>query len=273
MDLRPIGTVTASAAGYLTILACAESFGHSDIRRNVKAISSLHATCSTALGIYALASDWEITKESSHGLLRGPKLDDSNNPLIFGESSWGNLATAVETGYLLFDTLAMLMVSHRSAQAKDLTGRFATIHRLATREPAILCHHLGLLAGLSCLQSYIAHGTERGVRIIVALILMNASTPLLHLRWWRRQRTGKPSLILDMLLATAFATCRLGSVAWVLKAYGDFHGISSWEAISQQRLICQAGTFALLGLNSMWLYNLLQNIVSTHSSRKPAVHD
>lgn len=192
--------------------------------------------------------------------------------MIAGHSALGNAVTGLETGYLLFDSLALVYLSHRSlASRKPAATRtggargaalIPALRHLAKREPLIFFHHVSLGLGLAVLQNFIASGRERGAYIVVTFILMNASTPLLNLRWWKRKRSGKASLPLDVALAAAFATARLGVVWWVLRRYGQFHdgGLGVWEALRGQRGICQLGTIGLVGTNALWLGALVRSI-------------
>lgn len=271
--LHPSTAVALSATTYSTLLTLAQTLNlpTADLTTNLKAISSLHATVTTGLALYALSRPWSV----EHALpplnlgLGTSNFNDSTNPMIAGYSALGNAVTGLETGYLLFDTLALVYASHRSLNARSTPkGSRTRNHDIATalttltrKDPLILFHHLSLLTGLGTLQHFIAHNRERGVYIIVALILMNASTPLLHLRWYRRKRTGRGSLVLDVALAALFGACRVVSVWWVLREYGKLHGIGVWEAFRGQRWICQLGTGALLGVNGLWLGGLVRSIV------------
>ena len=187
--------------------------------------------------------------------------------MIVGRNSLGNAITGLETGYLLFDTLALLYISSSHPNNKGSHSLRTSLSHLARKDPLTLAHHLSLVTGLGILQHFIHQTRERGVYIIVSLILMNASTPLLHLRWWRRKATGKGSLGLDVALAAVFAACRVGVVCWVLREYGRFHSgggagdaVGAWEAPRGQRWVCQVGTGALVGVNGVWLAALLKSI-------------
>lgn len=126
----------------------------------------------------------------------------------------------------------------------------------------MMTHHLALLLSLGMLQVYINKEAERGIWIIVAFEIMNASTPFLHLRWWARKRTGKDDWRLDALLGVVFAASRLGTILWIVKRYAAFHKMDSLEAFSRQRLICKAGTASLFVMNAAWLGSLLYQSIS-----------
>jgi hypothetical protein len=216
----------------------------------------------TAIGLAALLDVWTVEEESTGSSVHtfsNQYLDDSNNPLIVGRSSLGNAVTGFETGYLLYDNIALLLVTRSELQNGANPSAGAALFHLVQKEPLLVIHHLGILTGLGILQRYIAQRRERGIWIIVAFIFMRASDPVLHWRWWRRKQTGRPDTRLDLLLAAVFAACRFGTVGWVLRAYGDYHNMNPWQAFLKQRIICKAGTGTLVGLNALWLITLLRN--------------
>lgn len=279
--LHPLACVSATASTYSTLFTAAQCLqpgslnerdGRFQAQAFLKAISSFHATVTTGLALYALYRPWIVERglpPLNLGLGKSV-FDDLLNPMIAGRSTLGNAVTGLETGYLVFDTLALIYLSRQrlqDAHSKGSPASTATTSNLATAfahlaksEPLTLTHHLTLATGLGILQNFIARGRERGVYIITAFILMNASTPLLHLRWYRRKRTGRSSLILDAALAVVFAAARLSVIWWVLGQYGKWHGVSAWQTLRGQRWVCQAGTGALGVLNAVWLGRLVRGI-------------
>ena len=262
--IHPFAIVAGTTSTYTALIASTQCLSRpsSDLRANLRLISSVHATLTTGLALYALSRPWPV----EHPLpplnlgLGTSRFDDSANPLIAGQSALGNAVTGMEAGYLLFDTVALVYSSIPPGRLDKAAMRKAA-SRLLQRDSLMLFHHLSLFAGLGTLQHFILHGRERGIYIIVAFILMNASTPLLHLRWYLHKRTGRPSLAMDAALAVVFGACRVGVVGWVLREYGKFHGVGVWEAFRGQRWICQLGTGALVGVNAAWLGALCKGIV------------
>ena len=264
MDASPGRIVSVAAATYSCIFAASSlsSWPTDNSRANLKAISSLHSVATTAIGLAALLDVWPVEEEPAGSSVHASSnkyLDDSRNPLIVGRSSLGNAVTSFETGYILYDNIALLLVTRSELQNAANPSTGAALSHLLRKEPLLVIHHLGILTGLCILQTYIAQRRERGIWIIVAFILMRASDPILHWRWWRRKQTGRPDARLDMLLAAVFAVCRFGTVGWVLRAYGDYHNMGPWQAFLKQRVICKAGTGMLVGLNALWLTTLLRN--------------
>lgn len=260
MNATPVRVVSATTITYTCILAASRylSWPTTDPRTNLKAISSAHSILTTALGLTALLGVWTIDTDftTPDTIVKSDVyLDDTQNHLIVGKSALGNNVTGIETGYLLYDNIALLLVVQRELQS-SITGAFA---HLVRKEPLLVVHHLGLLTAFGTLQVYVAKGRERGIWIIVALMLMRASDPVLHWRWWRRKRTGRPDARLDLLLAAVFAICRFGTLGWVLTAYGKHHNLRPWTAFMKQRVICKAGTATLSGLNAVWLATLVRN--------------
>ena len=240
MDSRPFQTVFLAAITYST--ACIglrlPPVTIKDSSTRTRLISSIHALFTTTAVLYTLAQNWAIDPAAPTTPINQNFLNDSQNPLIHGKSHLANSITAWETGYLLYDTIVLLSTSQRN-------------------DPTILAHHISLLCALGYLQLYIAKGKERGMGIIVSLLLMNASNPVLHWRWWKRKRDVKA----DVVFAVAFAACRFGTVWYVLREYGRFHGIGPLEALWRQRVVCQVGTGALVVANGFWWVLLVRGMV------------
>ncbi|KAI7250782.1 hypothetical protein D0864_12643 [Hortaea werneckii] len=256
--LQPLGLLGLSAASYGVILAssCRIFPTDQDPRLFLNTITDVHSVLSSAAVLYALSQPWSVTPgtpTSAHASL----LDDSLNGMIHGKSTTGNAITSWEAGYLVYETLAVALLRYKRRPDEPL---LKSLLRFSSKEPLTFSHHLSLIVCLGCLQFYIAQGRERGVWIINAFNLMNASTPILHWRWLHRHRTGKSNLKLDLLLAATFAACRMGLIIWVLSKYGSFHGIGAWEAFVKQRWICKIGTAALFIMNSAWWLTLVKGI-------------
>lgn len=262
--------MSLSAATYTAALNVLErsSLGSGNPIADSKALSDVHSLFTTVGGLYALSKPWS---RASHGATSpATYLDDRRNPLIWGRSSLGNAITSWETGYLLFDTIHKLLLQYRGTSAQDggvprrLANAFVAVSK---KEPVIWFHHLALLGALSGLQVYTARGRERGVWIIVAMMLMNASTPVMHWRWRQIKRNGKSSLKLDVVFALVFAACRFGVVFYVVRKYAKYHGLESWEAFRRQRAICQLSTASLVVLNGVWWSLLLKRIFGRIAAR------
>ncbi|KAI7323042.1 hypothetical protein KC315_g8618 [Hortaea werneckii] len=256
--LHPLGLLGLSAASYGVLLATSRRIFpiDQDPRLFLNTLTDLHSVLSSAAVLYALSQPWPVTRvtpPSSHASL----LDDTLNGMIHGKSTLGNAITSWEAGYLIYDTLAVALLRYKCRPDESF---LKSLLRFSSKEPLTFSHHLSLIIALGCLQFYIAQGRERGVWIINAFNLMNASTPILHWRWLHRHRTGKNDLKLDVLLAATFAACRMGLIIWVLGKYGEFHGIGAWEAYMKQRWICKLGTAALFVMNSAWWLTLVKGI-------------
>ena len=148
--------------------------------------------------------------------------DDSTNPTIQGRSELANAVTAIECGYLIQDTLALLL----SAKLHNKAGLKGTLDK------TLLAHHIGIGAALVVLQYYIARGRERGIYIIVQFLLMNASTPVLNLRWYLRNFSPERKKLrwsVEGAFVAAFYAARVWLVGKILGDYGRWHGWSAWE--------------------------------------------
>jgi ABC-type transport system involved in cytochrome bd biosynthesis fused ATPase/permease subunit len=236
-----------------------------------KAVSAVHATSSSIAALLLLRySSWPIllsprsVSQDAHGTKH--HLDDSRNPMINGHNRFANALTAWETAYLLYDTYAMI----NARRKKDQPTVRAALRAVARDSPVTLAHHVLLSSALLVLQAYIAAGKEKGIWVITAFLLMNSSTPLMHARWWHRQRTGKPNAALDVAFLATFAASRFGVIIWILTKYGHHHGLDPWQAFTLLRKRCQIGTAMLVGLNGVWWTMLAINVAKRNI--KPQLH-
>ncbi|KAF2453308.1 hypothetical protein BDY21DRAFT_128692 [Lineolata rhizophorae] len=277
MAVSPYLTAGLSASTYAFLLRFLSSKNVNAFDRNtrIKGISALHAIISSIITIYALntPSQWtpvgltsqqdalrlfEPSKPRSPSAPAAPSaaenLDDSLNPMIKSRSDLANKLTAWETGYLIYDTYALLhLTSLKLPSRSDHTPKAAAaVRRAAAESPVVLAHHVLLACALGTLQVYNAARRERGVWVILAFMLMNASTPVLHLHWYLRRRMGCVNALADAVLVAVFALARFGPVYAVLEKYGQFHGLSAWEAYRRLRWVCQAGTGMLVVANLGW---------------------
>lgn len=251
--VHPFAIASGSAATYGAIFFAITKLSRSkaspyDARSINKAISASHAALTTVLAAYSLRSvHWQAnhTNSSDDALKKTPYLDDSNNMIISGRSKLANGITAWEFGYLIYDTGAMVFNSTASDRR--------------VLQDLFFYHHVLLLAGLGTLQKYIIDGRERGVWVIVAFLLMNASNPLLHARWFAKKER-KDTMPIDLALAVVFVITRLGNVAWVLQKYGSYHELGGWEAFKSLRWQCKIGTSTLTGFNAIWWILLVRSI-------------
>ena len=234
----------------------------------LKSLSASHATLTTILGLCALKysrlHDTENRPHAVPGCLPDGNLDDRKNPLIWDKSPLANAITALEAGYLIYDTAAMIF--YPSSQPRSRRTGSLIIHA-AKNSPDLFAHHVLLAAGLMTLQYYIRQDRERGVWVIVVFILMNASTPFMHARWWARKK-GYSSRLTDLAFVVTFAACRFGTIGWVLRQYGRYHGLGPVEAFGKLRWYCQAGTGGLLVMNGLWWLLLLRGILKRRLQSK-----
>ena len=233
------------------------------LSQSIKAVSTLHSTLITALALYALNQpEWRtptsdaaehLSKTSSRNVSgKGGYPDDTFNPLISARSEFANAITAVEAGYLLQDSIALLF------EARAHGG-------MDTLDKTLLTHHVGIGTALLALHYYIARGREAGIYIIVMFLLMNSSTPVLNLRWYLRslgRHKRKAILLADTAFVVAFFVARVWLIYKILREYGRFHGMGAseayWEAL---RVPCKLGTGALWIANLGWWVVLVGNLV------------
>ena len=214
---------------------------------SLKAVSTLHSILTTILAISALrGQQWTHVKETAYP-------DDTSNPLISTHSEFLNAITALETGYLVSDTVALL------SGPRLHNGKSPPLDKV------LLTHHTLIGTALLLLQYYIARGREKGIYIIVRFLLMNASTPFLNLRWFLRQYAGQRKVLIsgaDVVFAIAFFWARVALVWSILAEYGQFHGWSAWEAYQRGLMLpCRLGTGALVLANLGWWIVMVRNLV------------
>ncbi|KAL8918390.1 MAG: hypothetical protein Q9172_005449 [Xanthocarpia lactea] len=265
-------TLLTSLIAYPTLLRllCGPAPNNLRFSKAIKTISTLHSSLVTALALYVLSqpqwhtspppqqqsplSPWDSLKPGS-----GTYPDDSTNPTITGQSELANSITAIECGYLVQDTVAILLQAGLDARAGG--GKSTRL-----LDKTLLTHHIGIGTALLVLHYYIAHGRERGIYIILQFLLMNASTPVLNLRWYLR--TFKPGwknvrLLTDVSFVVAFFAARVWLVAKILGDYGAWHGWGAWETYWKGlRVPCKVGTGALWIANVGWWSVLVWNVAS-----------
>jgi len=229
----------------------------------IKGTSTIHSTLTTLLALYFLHNQqWRAsspppvsTRLQDAIAGKGGYPDDSHNPLISARSDFGNVITALEAGYLLQDTFALLYLArlHDGRQWRKSLDKTLVTHHVTTGTALLVLHY------------YISRSREAGIVIIVQLLLMNASTPILNIRWYLRnfaRERRKSILAADVAFVGAFFVARVWLVGKILRDYGAFHGWSVWEAYRYGlRVPCRLGTGALLAANASWWVQLVVNTV------------
>ena len=132
---------------------------------------------------------------------------------------------------------------------------------------------MGLLI-LVWLQVYIAQGREKGILIIVAMLLMNASSPFGTMRWFLinfRPDLRSSTKALTVAYVVAFGTFRVGLIYYILRIFGQQMGISALEAYQSLRMPCKIGTSSLALVNTAWFINAVRSFVVRElaTRRKP----
>ena len=249
-----------SLIGYPAILRlCARSQSPEAVSNAGKVLSTVHSSLLTILALYVLSQHrWHSSSPVIEGAIRGSRifpLDDSVNPAIQTRSEFANAITAIECGYLLQDSVVLILSSRLNARA----GKSGTLDK------TLLTHHVGIGLALATLQYYIAIGKEKGIYIIIQFLLMNASTPLLNLRWYLRTfrpQWKKVRMFADATFVVAFFAARVWLIQRILEDYGKWHGWSAWETYQHGlRLPCQLGTGALWLANAGWWSVLVWNTI------------
>ena len=236
-----------------------------------KVVSVLHSLAVSTLALYLLRSDdWSLptpeetlsmksdtsNTDNNSGDLEIP-LDDSQNVIINGRSSKAKALLAWEAGYLFYDTVVLILDRRTKEQEttfiKSLTSAIKS-------SPDVFIHHVLLFLGLASLPTYFSVRRELGTWVFTSFLLMNASTPFLHLRTFYRRQYGKKSMSLEFLFVVAFAASRFGLVFWVLQQYAKYHDLDTWSAFQKLYFVCRAGTMSLVGFNAIWWFTLVSRL-------------
>ncbi|KAK3166683.1 hypothetical protein OEA41_009808 [Lepraria neglecta] len=232
------------------------------LAKSIKGTSTLHSTLTTLLALHVLSQPrWysshpptPLSGPSKANIAgRGIYPDDMHNPTISGRSEYANVITAIEAGYLVQDTFALIYLSRLQGGGKR------------SLDKTLVTHHITIGAALLILHYYISQGREAGIYIIVQFLLMNASTPILNLRWYLRnfaKHRRKSILAADAAFVVAFFLARVWLGRKILSDYGRWHGWSAWEAYWEGlRVPCKLGTGALMGANAAWWGMLVVNTI------------
>ncbi|MCJ1380814.1 hypothetical protein MMC17_003923 [Xylographa soralifera] len=235
-----------------------------------EALSLIHCTVATALSLACLRQHHDAlfpalppasppSQASSNANLRA---SESALPLIATRSAFANAITAFETGYLLSDSLILLYSVRLARQSNVATKSKQRLVGLNMRHLAY--HHAGLSAALLYLQWYIYHGREKGVLVIVMMMLMNASSPFGTLRWWlvnfRSERRTAIAFATATYLAV-YAAARVGLVYAILRVWGRQTGVGALQAFGGLRWQCKLGTGTMWAVNTAWLIMGVSNFM------------
>ncbi|MCJ1395100.1 hypothetical protein MMC18_007981 [Xylographa bjoerkii] len=262
----PSQILLTSTAAYASVfyLSLPSSLTATRLAKTREALSLIHCTLATALSFACLRQHRDalfptLPTAPSKG---APRASESALPLIATRSAFANAITALETGYLLSDSL-ILLYSVRLARSNHAAAK--SKQRLVGLNMRHLAyHHAGLSAALLYLQWYIYRGRERGVLVIVMMMLMNASSPFGTLRWWLVNfRSGRNTAITCATAAylTVYAAARVGLVYAILGVWGRQTGVGALQAFGGLRWQCKLGTGTMAAVNIAWLITGVSNFL------------
>lgn len=218
------------------------------IAQSREAISIAHCTLMTVLSLACL-------RQSSVSSLLSREyrsdIPDRDLPIITTRSDFANAITALETAYLLQDSVVLIYASRVAKRA----GRDGDRSMKGLNVTHLAWHHAGLSGALGMLQMYIARGREKGVLIVVMMMLMNASSPFGTARWFLVK--FRPGAMWGIMLVTVgylavFGLCRVYMVYYILKTFGRQKGRGALEAFVRLKWHCQLGTGAMGVVNMGW---------------------
>jgi TLC domain len=169
----PSVVLAASLVIYPATLHLVSKFFHGSARdrKYRDGISAIHCSIITAASLSVLIQrqfvfvSRDVHARKGHSASAGTNdqlnfTEDDINPMLAAKSVFANSITALETGYLLQDTVILLYNFWK--------GRQSSLRIL-------LLHHVTLATALLWLQTRIWMGREKGVCIVVMFMLMNAS--------------------------------------------------------------------------------------------------
>ena len=184
------------------------------------------------------------------------EMPDRDLSIITTRSEFANAITALETAYLLQDSVILFYASKLHRRAGGSTKGLNIRH--------LAYHHAGLSAALGVLQVYIAQGREKGVLIVVMMMLMNASSPFGTLRWFLvnfKPDARRMIMITTVAYLTTYGLCRVYLVYYILNVFGAQKGRSALEAFVKLKWHCQLGTGVMAVTNTAWFIMGVSNFV------------
>jgi hypothetical protein len=237
-----------------------------------EAISICHCTFMTLATIYCLR--WKLPATLFIEDLRTRPVADYELPIITTRSELANALTAIETGYLLQDSIMLLLAAQskqvllnkKISSSRDARG---TLRGLNLRH--LGWHHALLGSAFVVLQIYIARGREKGILIIAAMLLMNASSVPGTVRWFLLNfRPDLKQIIRVVILVylVSFAVFRVGLVYYILKVFGEQLHISALDAFLRLRLPCKLGMSSLAVVNTFWLISATRSFLLRELGRR-----
>lgn len=235
------------------------------IAQSRECISIFHVALQTILSALCLQEHKHALGPSS-GEEWGPSARAMTLPIVRTRSTFAQCITALEAGYLLQDSVILLQAyQHRNTNVGN-TSRVKGWNFLY-----LGLHHAGLGGLLLVLQYYIAKQQEKGILIIVAMHLMNASSIFGTLRWFLIN--FRPSSRTAILVTTAtylatFAVFRVYLIFWIMRVYARQRGPSVWSAIRGLPSSCQIGTGTILVVNTVWLVSGVKSLVARIAGRR-----
>ena len=245
------------------------------ITRSRQTLSIFHCSLQSILTLSCLNHHSDSLSKTVSYTSYGRPNKDSEVPFIGTKSGFANCITALEAGYLLHDTYVLLQ-AYSCRDKPNIAGSPGEERKRDQQVKGWSFLHLGLHHIILCslllvLQYYIAKGRERGILIIVALHLMNASSIFGTVRWFMINfypDRGSLILLLTIAYLVAFAVCRLYVVYWILEIFSSQEGSSIWQALVNLRVPCKIGTFSIVLVNAAWLVTGVRNVIFKSRRRR-----
>lgn len=187
------------------------------------------------------------------------EMADRDLPIITTRSEFANAIAALETAYLLQDSVILFYASKLHRRSGGSTKGLNIKH--------LAYHHVGLIAALGLLQVYIAQGREKGILIIVMMMLMNASSPCGTLRWFLvnfKPDARRLIAITTVAYLTLYGLCRVYLVHYILNVFGAQKGRNAFEAFVKLKWHCQFGVGAMAVVNIAWLVMGISNFANRY---------
>jgi len=222
-----------------------------------EAISIFHCTFITIVSVACLRQSGVHDLLSSR--VSDDEIPDRNLPIITTRSEFANAIIALETAYLLQDSFILFYAWKLHRRAGGSTKGLNIKH--------LAYHHAVLSAALGVLQVYIAQGKEKGVLIVVMMMLMNASSPCGTLRWFLvnfKPDARRAIMITTMAYLNIYGLCRVYLVYYILDVFGAQKGRNAFDAFTKLKWHCQVGMGAMGVVNTAWFLMGVSNFAKRY---------
>lgn len=255
------GSFATYSLAWLAILRLQKSAGR--LIETREAVSLFHTSLVTALTAACIWQDRDAFSTSQSGTKwSGSQTVETDVPIITAESEFANQIAGFETGYLLADSLNLFYTFHN--RSRSATSRLKRVNYLH-----LSIHHVAMGSALLLLQHRLATTRVKGMLVIIAMHLMNASSVPGTIRWFLINRAPERKTliaVMTVLYLSCFAIFRVYLLYYLIYIFGQQMDTSTWNAMGKLRLPCKIGTMTISSVNMLWLLNGIRNFIKRTAS-------